>query len=179
MTEELKKKKREKGRQSKEIAKNPNIPKPPMTSSSRLRFVYMMEVDTCTAEDSQDVPCETLMPVHTNIKNIKNKSRRTKAFVELKREKRKVSLNMTARGTFSGLFSRTAHRLGKAAIHTSAPSIMCRHGVPRAFVSFCSVLAMIIFHKNIGRLRGLVAIQSSSRSPPKISGHPCLHNHQI
>lgn len=51
-----------------------------------------MEVDTCAAEDPQDEPRETLMPVHTNIRDIKNKSRRTRAFVELKREKRKKKI---------------------------------------------------------------------------------------
>lgn len=54
----------------------------------------MMEVDTCAGEEGQDEPQETVMPVHTNIKNIRNKSRRSKAFVELKREKRKVSSDL-------------------------------------------------------------------------------------
>ncbi|MPC36551.1 putative ribosome production factor 1 [Portunus trituberculatus] len=52
-----------------------------------------MEMDTCTAEESQqDDRQDTIMPAHTNIKDIKNKSRRAKAFVEMKREKRKVGI---------------------------------------------------------------------------------------
>ncbi|XP_045111574.1 probable ribosome production factor 1 [Portunus trituberculatus] len=52
-----------------------------------------MEMDTCTAEESQqDDRQDTIMPAHTNIKDIKNKSRRAKAFVEMKREKRKKKL---------------------------------------------------------------------------------------